>query len=286
MGNKIPISDSTRESLLNPHTALTHTFKELQNLGGGVSGIVTLVEDLDGRRLAIKKCHGFSRLLEMFKGENSDSEGEETIEQKESARGLFDELGVSKVGLSEFNKSLTLNHPTIVKIYTLFLKVFNQEVTTNLLMEYIEGSELIRIKDGTLSREHALKALNHILSALIHLIERGIVPTDLHGGNIIVTQESCRMVDIEGHETLEEAEKGGSSDSNLEHRLKEVWGLVQDFIRKGIFSQQDKIIFYKYKSDFHSKESVKVHLNEVTNRKNIFILREFIEGFLQLTSNL
>lgn len=283
VGNVTPISNSVRKSLLNPNIALSNTFEEIRVLGEGKSGKVVLVKDLDEHRFAVKECHSFSCLLKLFEGD-SDSDCESDVDYKKLTGGLFDELGVAKNGLLEFEKSLLIDHPTIVKVYALFLKVHNSEVITRLLMEYLEGTELSRLEEGSLTRENAARGLNQILSALLHLIDRGFVPTDLHGSNIIVTKDACRMVDIEGHETLDEAERSDSSDSNLVDRLDEVWGLVQDFIRKSTFSIEEKMAFDNYKTCFYSKESVQHQLQVVTGSKNISILREFIQEIHNMTS--
>jgi hypothetical protein len=233
-GHSFSTNFEVNASFVNPTVVIC---KDLQLLGKGKSGQVFLGQDLEGRCFALKEYHSLSRVLESMDQE-FDIEDEIELDIKTLAASLFDELGVSKAGIREFEKSLILNHPTIVNVHALVLKVDNGEVKTHLLMEYLQGSELKKIEDKSLSTETAKKGLDETLDALLYLIDKGLVPTDLHGDNIIITEQGFRIVDLEGHETFQEAALGNSSDSKLKDRINDTWELVTLITKKTNFPEK------------------------------------------------
>lgn len=67
---------------------------------------------------------------------------------------------------------------------------FYENVTANIVMEYIEGESLkdyLKEKNGRLSEEEALAILKPVIEALIQIHKAGIIHRDLSPDNIMLT---------------------------------------------------------------------------------------------------
>ncbi len=91
---------------------------------------------------------------------------------------------------NEFANGLKLDHPNIVKIHNRVIKADGQYI----IMEYIKGQELGWLEVG---KEERLRLLSEMLDGYEHALSRGLIPLDLYGANVMITEQGhWKFVDL------------------------------------------------------------------------------------------
>jgi serine/threonine protein kinase len=91
-------------------------------------------------------------------------------------------------------------HPNIVTVYqvTKVAHPQNDEVVEAVVMEWLDGPSLGKLLgEALLSRERAEEVCSGILNGMHHLHSNNVTHSDLHVGNIIVTAQGPRIIDID-----------------------------------------------------------------------------------------
>ena len=107
------------------------------------------------------------------------------------------ELAEDRPSLERFRREAkaasALNHPNLCTVYD-----FGEDAGRAFIaMEYLEGDTLsVRIKEGPLPLEEALKIAMAIASGLGAAHRKGIVHRDLKPGNIMITDTAAKLLDF------------------------------------------------------------------------------------------
>jgi len=91
-------------------------------------------------------------------------------------------------------------HPNVVAVHQVTRVVHPQtsEVVDAVVMEWLEGRRLDELLRGpTLGCEQACGICTGIIEGIKHLHSNGVTHSDLHAGNIIVTDHGPRIIDID-----------------------------------------------------------------------------------------
>lgn len=92
-------------------------------------------------------------------------------------------------------------HPNIVEVYlvTTVEHPDTKEPVDAVVMEWLDGKKLgIRLAESPLiTCEEARRICDGVFSAVAHLHENGVTHSDLHVGNIILTERGPRIIDID-----------------------------------------------------------------------------------------
>lgn len=149
-------------------------------LGEGGFGKVYAVENSSRMPFAIKS-HKKNMGYEMSPGVLGDAEG-------------------------EFSRGQTLNHPNIIKshdLFTAFISSMGQ--TTNIVLDLVEGKTLNSTERGAISGDISFKASMQLIDALQYWLSFDLIYFDLHGGNLMLDDQSNLMViDLESFFSIDE----------------------------------------------------------------------------------
>jgi serine/threonine protein kinase len=147
---------------LDPMVPMDQLFTYERFLGNGYYGQVSLWTTQTGQSIAIKE--------------------------------LFDRQ-IAAPGLHDFEVGLTLDHPNIVQVNHLVNKVDEMgKIRRYLVMEYVEGGH---IDLGMLTEAERLSLIEEMLDSTQHMLNRGVLPRDLHFGNIMRTSDGhWKWVDL------------------------------------------------------------------------------------------
>jgi serine/threonine protein kinase len=148
-------------------TELGHRYRDIERLGAGGMGTVTLAEDtVLGRFVALKRVHASG-----------------------DPRGMLRLKREALVGAS-------LNHPNLVSVYDARMQDDGDVV---IVMEYVRGetlADVIRAR-GALPPHEALRILRGIGDALNAIHGRGIVHRDLKPANVLLGSDgSVKVADL------------------------------------------------------------------------------------------
>jgi serine/threonine-protein kinase len=144
---------------------LAGRYRVIGPLGSGGMATVLLCEDQRlGRRVAVKRLHAHS--------------------PDDVARRFTRE---AKVGAS-------LNHPNLVSVFD----TATDDEGVLIVMELVEGETLRdAIQRGPLSRDHALRVLRDVASALDHAHLQGVVHRDVKPANVLLREDGvAKLVDM------------------------------------------------------------------------------------------
>ncbi|MDD5018480.1 MAG: FHA domain-containing serine/threonine-protein kinase [Eubacteriales bacterium] len=173
-----------------------HDFSLLNNryltgkvLGTGGFGITYLAKDLQGKRLCAIKEYLPAELV-------ARDTSSQLVKVSSPNKGKIYEHGLN--GFFDEAKVLSTlaGFKGIVKVYDCFL----QNNTAYLVMEYLEGTTLLRLasnNQGTLNYKTANKILLDVSAALTKVHEKGILHRDISPENIFVTTEGqTKLIDF------------------------------------------------------------------------------------------
>ncbi len=166
---------------LRPGTGLLfgqYTISNQINAGG--FGITYLAKDSLGRNVAIKEC---------FPSELCERAGNEMRPRSLSYKTELDDI----VGhfLTEAQRLAALKHKSIVHVH----QIFEENATAYMVMDYIEGSDLLDLidasSDGASITPASIEALTRdVLQAIAYVHGQGILHRDLAPDNIMVRQNN------------------------------------------------------------------------------------------------
>lgn len=156
------ISSELIAEFLDPMVPMEQLFTKEKFLGNGYFGQVSLWKTQTGQSIALKE--------------------------------LFDRK-IDSPGLHDFQVGLTLDHPNIVKANHLVNKVDEfGTIRRYLVMEYVEGANF---DPQLLSTAERFSLLEEMLESTQHMLNRGVLPRDLHFGNIMKTADGhWKWVDL------------------------------------------------------------------------------------------
>ncbi|MCC6344754.1 MAG: protein kinase [Bryobacterales bacterium] len=134
-----------------------------REIGRGAMGVVYLGEDPAIARPVAIKTVNFSQLTDPAQA------------------GIYrDRL------MREASSAGILQHPAIIKIYD----VVQSDAYTCVVMEYVDGASLaVRMSQGPIPREEALRLLDRLAEALDHAHHSGVIHRDIKPANILLTRD-------------------------------------------------------------------------------------------------
>lgn len=154
-------SEELPENICSP----TECYKVIKVLGEGAFGKVYAVENSSAMPFAIK-----------------------------SYKKEFEEPGLLGDAEREFERGQLLNHQNIVKSFDLFDTESSDKVTTNLVLDFIEGNTIYKTKKGSLSQSDTLKTMIQLIDALRYAHSMGLMHLDLHSNNVMIDKNVDLMV--------------------------------------------------------------------------------------------
>ena len=97
--------------------------------------------------------------------------------------------------LDEGKKLRSLNHPNIVRTRD----IFKENGTAYMVMDYVESTDLeeLLIKAGKIEKPKALKYINQVLSALIHIHDRKKLHLDITPSNVLISKDKDAAILID-----------------------------------------------------------------------------------------
>ena len=150
------------EQIISP----TDRYTVIKKLGAGAYGKVYAVENSKGEKFALKSYISYANPRNPF----SDSE-------------------------REFQRGQILDHSNIIKSFDLFTSVGPDDtITTNLVLQLVEGNVLYRIPKKTLSYTEAVNAAIQFCNALHYALSFDFMHIDLHEGNVMLSHDSNIMI--------------------------------------------------------------------------------------------
>jgi len=159
------------ERFLDPSVPMDEIWTRCKTLGGGAFGTTVLWDAGDGRSFAVKEMKA-----------NSGN------------------------GVCDFEVGLRLSHPNIVEINNFVQKRdVDGRMRRYLVMEYIDGCTL---RTSDLSYEQQLKVGREMVDSARHMLAAGILPTDLHNNNMMVTKSGeWKWIDLGLYQPIEAAHR-------------------------------------------------------------------------------
>lgn len=176
-----------RQRLLPANTVLNDRYEIIMALGEGGFAITYLANDKDGKNVAVKEYFPSS-----FAVRENDKSGnicifEETMEKFNKGKLRFQKEAEI---LSQFQ-----HLDGIPLVYD----CFEENNTTYIVMEYIEGITLLELIEGqgTLSYNELVSLLSPIIRTLIQIHKHGIIHKDISPDNIIIGMDNkARIIDF------------------------------------------------------------------------------------------
>lgn len=157
--------DSPIDTIRSP----TECYKIIKKLGEGAFGKVYAVENSSGMPFAIKT---YKNALDTS---TSASLNFYTDAQREFSRGQL------------------LNHPNIIKSYDLFMSD-TEEGIANIVLDLVNGQTLFETERGDIGYPYLLRATVQFIDAIQYALSMNLMHLDLHGGNIMLDDDSNIMV--------------------------------------------------------------------------------------------
>lgn len=122
----------------------------------------------------------------------------------------------------EFLRGQLLNHPHIVRSHVLFTTELENLKLSNIVLDYIDGQTLFKIKKGQISDKNSLKAALQLVDALSYALTLNFLHLDLHEGNVMLDKDSQLMViDLASFFTYDELFAFVSEETSLEAEKEE-----------------------------------------------------------------
>lgn len=253
-------------SAIIPLQSETYTF--ISKLGAGSNGEVHLAKDKDQKLFAIKRMQAKEELLKSGHPANY-------------VNAIYAHDSLCLNSLWEFQKSVRLNHPNIMKIYDCFCAIdssgFNR---TFLVMDYIEGKTLDETLPGSMSREQALKnayqfldalksaltpitqestQLDHLLNPICASQDPGplasklcdktapiypLIHRDIHSANVMIDEnQELKLIDLDSFgELFPKDEKFEEMNQNY---FENLFPTLKEILACGEFNKQELEIYSK-----------------------------------------
>lgn len=177
-------------SLLDPIQPIHQVLHPVRLLGQGSFSQVGLYRTVSGKLLVMKEY----------------SLTDPAILQEFARMGVVPSEYVRRLAQLEFSNGLALNHPNIVQISHLVVK----QDRCFLLMEYVPGTTL-----GSGVEINTRSLVKQMIDAFDHVLEKNIIPDDLHSDNFLVHEGMLKLIDLGGYEPL------AGTDRTLRACLKE-----------------------------------------------------------------
>jgi len=149
----------------------------IEKLGEGAFGVVYSVEDSQGQKYALKSYRTRNNL----------------------PSNVFEDLA------REYQRGQELNHQNIIKSVDMFTDSSNEEITSNLLLQLVEGKTLFDVAENTLSPLLTFNTISQFCDAIRYALSENLLHFDLHDGNIMMANNhEIMVVDLASFFTLEE----------------------------------------------------------------------------------
>lgn len=139
----------------------------IKKLGEGAFGTVYAVENSKGEHFAIK-----------------------------SYKELFAEHILADAK-REFQIGQSLDHPNIIRSIDMFKFKSSDNETTNLVLEFVDGKTLSKLKKGSYSNKQLFGAANQLINAIRYALTADLYHFDLHPGNVMVDiNAQIKIIDL------------------------------------------------------------------------------------------
>ncbi|WP_319826040.1 serine/threonine-protein kinase [Thalassovita sp.] len=184
---KTRLSVTTQEAFLLPvgTRLLKGQYELLGHLAEGGFGITYLARDSLERMVVIKEC---------FPYELCTREHHQVRPRLTALQENHEEFVASFV--AEARQLARLNHPNIVKVH----QVFEENGTAYMAMDYVEGQELLDVRDVTPTRltpQLLEKTLKEVLEALRYLHQVGVLHRDISPDNLLLdARDKITLIDF------------------------------------------------------------------------------------------
>lgn len=221
-----PISASA-ENKPEPICSEVECWDVIQILGEGAFGRVYAVESADGQKFAIKMYKGFfnfnnnsypstydtdfstdyysSTDFDSWSGSDTYSwSGSDSYSWSDSNydsygssvnEHFFDWIGLLNDPKREYERGRILDHPNIIKSYTLFFeKQASSKDVQYLVLQYVDGKTVGSTAFGSISEREAKVAAKHLIEGLQYALSLDYLHLDLHTGNLMFDKNKDIMI--------------------------------------------------------------------------------------------
>lgn len=132
-------------------------------------------------------------------------EGRDDLDRAIAVKIIYPSAGGSDFIISQAKALARAQHKNIVTVYSVeeVINPENKKSTKAIIMEYLPGQTLFQLLEGPkISVDEAKRIEEGILEGLEHLHHRGLIHSDLHADNIIITDNDVKLIDILYDKTL------------------------------------------------------------------------------------
>jgi serine/threonine protein kinase len=125
-------------------------------------------------------------------------------ERKKTIDLFFEADGSSKAANAEYEVGIKLNHPNIITLYHRQESLSQEgEKVLSLVLEYVQGKNLDKVKPGSLAKETSLRLASQLLQALSYAFSQGLIHNDLWSENIFIDHENnLKLIDLGSFDPL------------------------------------------------------------------------------------
>ena len=156
-------------------------YNVIKKLGEGAFGTVYAVENSKGERFAIKS----------YKPLPPD----------------FDEM-IFGDATREFQIGQSLDHPNIIHSIDVFKFDSSNTETTNLVLEFVNGKTLDKVKKGSYSNQQLFSAASQLINAIQYALTLDLFHFDLHSRNVMLDDNAqIKIIDLASFFSSQELQK-------------------------------------------------------------------------------
>lgn len=221
-------------------------------LGRGQNSRVLLARDPSVRYVAVKQMLSKKQLMR------------EGVYSKEDLDSFFAADGTSLLAPAEFSIGQQLDHPHIAKIYDLFtIRAADGSLHSCLSMELVRGKTLDRIGHGSFTKKKTIEHVRQLIDALRHAFANQFLPNDLHFGNIMISKQGIKLVDLDSFDDLSSSECVDSEETRTNQQyLGDLFFVIEHVLRTGTFRELKISIIKKHMDNILTKRAYQASLQQ------------------------